>query len=182
MQESPPHRRFSGGCSSPFMRLAQQHLTALRAWCKLCLPGRWKPDVLRPGIVGMRESMVIRLRPCMTMSTPPPPPLVHPLCLRPGMNTSKPLPHPLLLFVVVVRSCVLSLSFFLWTKVVTKICFSLTLRAKNRPRLVQHGLPALCAKVLKVRRDGAKCSLVQEAPRGGTAKPLCSFVPPLLCM
>ena len=26
-------------CSSPFMRLAQ-HLKALRAWCKLCLPGR----------------------------------------------------------------------------------------------------------------------------------------------
>ena len=30
------------------MRLAQ-HLTALRAWCKQCLPGRGKPDVLRPG-------------------------------------------------------------------------------------------------------------------------------------
>ena len=31
-----------------------------------------KPDMLRPGIVGMRGSMVIRLRPCMIMSTPPP--------------------------------------------------------------------------------------------------------------
>ena len=30
-----------------------------------CLPGRWKPDMLRPGVVGMRGSMVLRLRPCM---------------------------------------------------------------------------------------------------------------------
>ena len=29
--------------------------------------------MLRPGIVGMRGSMVIRLRPCIMMSTPPPP-------------------------------------------------------------------------------------------------------------
>ena len=29
------------------------------------LPGRWKPDVLRPGIVWMHGSMVIRLRPFM---------------------------------------------------------------------------------------------------------------------
>ena len=28
---------FLEGCSSPFMRLAE-HLTALRAWCKQCLP------------------------------------------------------------------------------------------------------------------------------------------------
>ena len=34
--------------------------------CKQCLPGRPKPDVLRPGIGGMRGSTVIRLRPCMT--------------------------------------------------------------------------------------------------------------------
>ncbi|CAN0263549.1 unnamed protein product, partial [Laminaria digitata] len=34
--------------------------------------------IIRPGIVGMRGSMVIRLRPCMTISTPPPhPPLVR---------------------------------------------------------------------------------------------------------
>ena len=31
-----------------------------------CLPVRRKPDVLRPGTVGMRGSMVIRPRPCMT--------------------------------------------------------------------------------------------------------------------
>ena len=30
------------------------------------LPSQSKPDVLRPSIVGMRGSMVIRLRPCMT--------------------------------------------------------------------------------------------------------------------
>ena len=59
------------------MRLAQ-YLTALRAWSKQCLPGRWKPDVLRPGNVGTLGSMVIRLRPCMTMSTPPPRALAPP--------------------------------------------------------------------------------------------------------
>ena len=30
------------------------------------------PGVLRPGIVGLQGSMVIRMRPCMIMSTPPP--------------------------------------------------------------------------------------------------------------
>ena len=41
-----------------------------------CLPGRWKPDVLCPGIVGMRGSMDMRLRPCMIHyeCTPPLPP------------------------------------------------------------------------------------------------------------
>ena len=75
MQESPSHKRFLAGCSSPFMRLAQ-HLTSLRNCCNQCLSGRWKPDVPRPGIVRMRRSMVIRLRPCMKMSTTPLP--THP--------------------------------------------------------------------------------------------------------
>ena len=38
-QESPPHKRFLVGCSSPFTRLAQQR-TALHAWCWRCLPGQ----------------------------------------------------------------------------------------------------------------------------------------------
>ena len=67
------HKRSLVGCNLPFMRL-REHLTALRAWCKLMSAWSVKPDVLSPGIVGMRGSMVIRLRPCMTMSTPP-----HPL-------------------------------------------------------------------------------------------------------
>ena len=57
----------------PFMRLAE-HLTirfALGA-SNQRLPGRRKHDVLRPGIAGMRGSMVIRLRPCMISSTPSP--------------------------------------------------------------------------------------------------------------
>ena len=37
-------------CNLPFRRLAE-HLTARRAWCKQCVPGWSKPDVLRPGIV-----------------------------------------------------------------------------------------------------------------------------------
>ena len=36
---SPPHKQFLQGFSSPFVQLAE-HLTALRAWCKQCLPGR----------------------------------------------------------------------------------------------------------------------------------------------
>ena len=64
VQESPPHKRFLVGCSPPSMRLAE-HITALRAWCKQCLPRRWKIDVLRPGIAGMQGSTVIRLWPCI---------------------------------------------------------------------------------------------------------------------
>ena len=39
MQENPPPEGFQVGCSSPIMRLAE-HLTALRAWGKQCLPDR----------------------------------------------------------------------------------------------------------------------------------------------
>ena len=60
---SPSYERFLEGCRPPFMRLAE-HPTALRAWCKQCLLGGSKPDVLRAGIVGMRGSIIIRLRQC----------------------------------------------------------------------------------------------------------------------
>ena len=63
---SPLHERFRVGCSLPLIRLGE-HFTAIRASCKRCLPGRWKPDMLRPGIVGVRRAilynMVIPLRP-----------------------------------------------------------------------------------------------------------------------
>ena len=39
MQESPPHKQFLVGCSSPFKRLAE-HLALLRTWCWRCLPDR----------------------------------------------------------------------------------------------------------------------------------------------
>ena len=60
------------------MRLTE-HLTALRAWCKQCLPGWRKFDELRPGIVGMRGSMVVGLRPCANPvhPLPSPPPQKH---------------------------------------------------------------------------------------------------------
>ena len=45
-----------------------------RAWCKQSLPGRSIVVVLRPGMVAGRGSTVVPLRPCMTMSTPHPPP------------------------------------------------------------------------------------------------------------
>ena len=48
-----PQSRYKGSivaCSLPFMCLAG-HLTARRAWCMQCLPGRSKPDMLRPGII-----------------------------------------------------------------------------------------------------------------------------------
>ena len=61
------------GCSSPFMRLAEQ-LTALRALVQanVCLVW-WKPDILRPGIVEMWGSMVTRLRPCTNLAHSRPP-------------------------------------------------------------------------------------------------------------
>ncbi|CAN0126745.1 unnamed protein product [Laminaria digitata] len=66
-KDPPPPKRFLVGCGSLFVR--PEHLTALRAWCRRYLPGRWKPDVLRPGIAGMQGSVAIRLRPCMIRST-----------------------------------------------------------------------------------------------------------------
>ena len=56
MHESPPYKQlFVGdGAHPPFMRLPE-HLTALRSWCKQCLPGRRKPDMLCPGFVWMRK-------------------------------------------------------------------------------------------------------------------------------
>ena len=53
-----------------------------------CLLGRWKPDMLRSGVVPMRRFMVIRLRPCVITSTPPTP--------RPAPTTSTGLHPPLL--------------------------------------------------------------------------------------
>ena len=72
-RRSPSYERFLEGWSSPFMRFAE-HLTALRAWCKRRLPDWWKLDVLRPGMVGMRGPMVIRLWPCTNWVPPPPVP------------------------------------------------------------------------------------------------------------
>ena len=59
--------------SSPFMRFTE-NLTALRAWCTRCLPGRWKPDVLRAGIV-RRDARVYGHTTVVEhdMSTTPPP-------------------------------------------------------------------------------------------------------------
>ena len=80
------------------------HLTALRTGCKQCRPGRWKPDMLRPGIVGKRGSMVIRLRPCLRSSTsllsstpplPPRRPVTRCFPLSAVNFTATPsLPHP----------------------------------------------------------------------------------------
>ena len=44
------------------------------AWCKQCLPGLRKPDVLHPDVVGVRGSMVTGIWPCLTMSALPRPP------------------------------------------------------------------------------------------------------------
>ena len=46
-----------------------------------------KPGILRPGVVGMRGSMVIRLRPCMNIEYPPPPfPIVAFVFISPFSN------------------------------------------------------------------------------------------------
>ena len=72
IQGSPSHKRFLVGCSSPFMRLAERP-TALRAGCKQCLG--WsdkKPTCSVPALWGCEGlwSTVVRLGPCMIMSTP----------------------------------------------------------------------------------------------------------------
>ena len=54
----------SAGLSSLVLRILYASRLG-RARCQQCLPDRRKPDVLRPGIVGMRGVDVIRLRPCM---------------------------------------------------------------------------------------------------------------------
>ena len=78
---SPPHRLFFVGCGSPFTRLAQ-HLTALRAWCKQCLPDPLKPDLFRPGIVEIRGSghtttAMHDIEYTPSIPPPPPPPQHH---------------------------------------------------------------------------------------------------------
>ena len=77
-QESPPHKRFSLGCRSLFMRLAK-HLTVLRAWFYIamsCLVGE-NATCSVPALWGC-ESMVIRLPTAMHGSehTPHPSPTV----------------------------------------------------------------------------------------------------------
>ena len=44
----------------------------LRAWCTQCLPGRCKPDVLGPCVVGMRWSMLLRTTAMHDASITPP--------------------------------------------------------------------------------------------------------------
>ena len=80
---SPPHKRclvggsLTNSCDSP------NNLTALRAWRKQCLPRRHKTRrVPSRHCRDARVSMVIRLRPCMVMSTlPPRSPASHPSTL-----------------------------------------------------------------------------------------------------
>ena len=93
---SAPHKRSLAECSSPFMRPAER-VTVLRAWCKQSTSA-WSAKPRRapsrhcrnagacnhmttamhdmsapPPLVGMRGSMIIRLRPCMIRVPPPNP-------------------------------------------------------------------------------------------------------------
>ena len=61
---------------------------AMSAWSV-----KTRHDMLRPGIVGMRGSLVTQLRPCMTEYTPPPPPPPALHKLRPDFNGAH-LHHP----------------------------------------------------------------------------------------
>ena len=54
---------FLAGCSS-FLHATRRTTHGASSLVHV-YPGRRKPDVLRPGTVGMRRSMVIRVRPCM---------------------------------------------------------------------------------------------------------------------
>ena len=94
--ESPPHKRFSAGCSSPFMRLVGL-LTVLHAWCKQAISA-WSVKTRRAssrqytygceGIWSYDYSKVMH-----DMSTPP-----HPLWLyeynKVKLDMSAPPPSP----------------------------------------------------------------------------------------
>ena len=56
---SLPHTRLLAGRRSPYLRLVQ-YRTALRAWCKQCLPGRRKPDVRRCHPLQQRKHNVLK--------------------------------------------------------------------------------------------------------------------------
>ena len=53
----------------PTLRATRRTRHGVSRLGKQCLPGRRKVGVLRPGTVGMRGSMVIRLQPCGISST-----------------------------------------------------------------------------------------------------------------
>ena len=67
------------------MRLAER-LAALRAFCARSLPGGRKPDMLRPGMLGMRGSMANGLKTTAMHSMSPlsPPPLAEMALLKRG--------------------------------------------------------------------------------------------------
>lgn len=67
VQERPLHKRLIVGCKLTLHAIRRNKRTALRALgYKQRLPGQRKPDVFRPGIAGIRRSIIVRLRPCMT--------------------------------------------------------------------------------------------------------------------
>ena len=81
MQENSPQKRFIVGCSPPFMRLAPNTSRRFALGASNIRQVDDKPNVLHPGLVGMRGSMAIRPGLRMIMNTPPAPPasfLRHP--------------------------------------------------------------------------------------------------------
>ena len=103
MQESPPHKRFSAGCSSPFMRLAE-HLTRRFVFSasNACLIGK-QPHALRPVIVGMRGSVVYDYGHAWHEYSPPPSPSAfrYVACLQLERVLLRPLRTALVFFVAV---------------------------------------------------------------------------------
>ena len=79
--------------------LLAQHLTALRAWSKLCLSGRGNTDVLRAGIAGMRGRVYGHRTTVMRNNEYT---LLHPST-----------PHPLLCVLVCIE-CTLTSTLCLW--------------------------------------------------------------------
>ena len=75
LPESQPRKRFLVGCSSSPFQCDSPNTTSRRfasgfAASDVCLVGE-NPTCSVPALyIGMRGSMVIRLRPCMAMSTP----------------------------------------------------------------------------------------------------------------
>ena len=72
LAQAPSSKMVVGKMQLPLFPVSPSTSRRFAFGTRQCLPGRRKPEVLRPDIAGVRGSMVKRLRPRVTVSTPLP--------------------------------------------------------------------------------------------------------------
>ena len=87
---SPPHKRFSVGCGSPFMRLAE-HLTALRACCKQM--SSWSVKTRRAPSRHSKDARVYGHTTTVMHTISTPASLIHPCASVPRLSDPPPPSH-----------------------------------------------------------------------------------------